>query len=113
EALLAGTIDLAVHSLKDIPTQIPEGLTLTAFPPREDPRDAWIGKPLSQMKSGDRVGTSSLRRSAQLKALGRGFEIENLRGNDGPPLEKPEQGQSQPIVPAAPGPPPLGWAEPI
>ncbi len=67
EALLAGSIDLAVHSLKDVPTGLPQGLTLAAFPEREDPRDAWIGKPLAEMRPGDKVGTSSLRRAAQLR----------------------------------------------
>src|SRR5258708_39702235 len=81
EALLDGSIDVAVHSLKDVPTELPKGLTLAAFPEREDPRDAWLGRPLAAMKAGDRVGTSSLRRAAQLRAMGRGFAIENLRGN--------------------------------
>src|SRR5258708_35678245 len=79
EALLDGSIDLAVHSLKDVPTGLPKGLTLAAFPEREDPRDAWIGKPLREMRPGGKVGTSSLRRGAQLNALGRGFAVENLR----------------------------------
>ena len=113
EALLAGAIDVAVHSLKDIPTEIPEGLTLTAFPPREDARDAWIGKPRSQMKPGDRVGTSSLRRSSQLKALGRGFVIENLRGNVDTRLRKLDEGQYDAIVLAAAGLRRLGWADRI
>ena len=71
EALLARTIDVAVHSLKDMPAEIPAGLTLAAIPEREDPRDALIGLPLEQLKQGSVVGTSSLRRSAQLRALGK------------------------------------------
>src|ERR1700736_3898788 len=60
EALLAGTIDLAVHSLKDMPTELPHGLTLAATPAREDPSDALVGKKLSDLAEGARVGTSSL-----------------------------------------------------
>src|ERR1700738_4907470 len=61
EALLAGSIDLAVHSLKDMPTEVPAGLTLAAFPVRENPRDAIVGKPLAELPHGACVGTSSLR----------------------------------------------------
>src|SRR3954452_16644054 len=66
EALLDCSIDLAVHSLKDVPTEQPSGLILSAIPEREEPRDALIGKHLSELKDGARVGTSSLRRSSQL-----------------------------------------------
>jgi len=110
EALLAGTIDLAVHSLKDMPTALPEGLALAAIPEREDPRDALIGKPLTELKAGDAVGTSSLRRAAQLHALGRGFKIETLRGNVDTRLRKLDEGQYQTIVLAAAGLRRLGWA---
>ena len=113
EALLAGSIDLAVHSLKDVPTALPSGLTLAAFPEREDPRDAWIGKPLAEMQTGARVGTSSLRRSAQLKAMGRGFAIENLRGNVDTRLRKLEEGRYDAIVLAAAGLRRLGWSHRI
>ena len=113
EALLAGTIDLAVHSLKDVPTALPTGLVLAAFPPREDPRDAWIGKPFSEMKTGDRVGTSSLRRAAQLHALNRGFTIENLRGNVDTRLRKLDEGHYDAIVLAAAGLNRLGWGDRI
>src|SRR5712692_7618245 len=58
EALLAGSIDLAVHSLKDMPTDLPAGLTLAAIPEREDPRDALIGKTLAELKDGSKIGTS-------------------------------------------------------
>ena len=67
EALLDGRIDLAVHSLKDLPTELPKGLTLAAMPQRADPRDAIIGGKLRDLKFGAMVGTSSLRRIAQLK----------------------------------------------
>src|SRR5215472_627862 len=69
EALLAGSADLAVHSLKDLPTELPPGLVLAAIPEREDPRDAVVGKRLDELPPGARVGTSSLRRTAQLRAL--------------------------------------------
>jgi hydroxymethylbilane synthase len=113
EALLDGTIDLAVHSLKDVPTGLPKGLTLAAFPEREDPRDAWIGKPLAQVNPGDKVGTSSLRRSAQLQAMGLGLVIENLRGNVDTRLRKLDEGQYAAIVLAAAGLRRLGWSDRI
>ncbi len=109
EALLDGSIDLAVHSLKDVPTALPSGLTLAAFPEREDPRDAWLGKPLLEMRAGARVGTSSLRRAAQLRAAGAGFVIENLRGNVDTRLRKLDDGQFDAIVLAAAGLRRLGW----
>src|ERR1044071_4033487 len=65
EALLERRADLAVHSLKDLPTELPEGLVLAAVPEREDPYDALVGKRLADLAPGARVGTSSLRRSAQ------------------------------------------------
>jgi len=113
EALLTGTIDLAVHSLKDMPTGLPAGLTLAAIPEREDPRDALIGKPLAELGPGSRVGTSSLRRAAQLHALGRGLVIENLRGNVDTRLSKLDEGQYDAIVLAAAGLRRLGWADRI
>ena len=113
EALLAGAIDLAVHSLKDMPTALPEGLTLAAIPPREDPRDALIGRPLAELGPGGRVGTSSLRRAAQLYALGRGFTIENLRGNVDTRLRKLDEGHYSAIVLAAAGLNRLGWGDRI
>src|SRR5438477_12430860 len=65
EALLDGRADLAVHSLKDLPTDLPEGLVLAAIPEREDPRDAIVGGRLNELPAGCKVGTSSLRRAAQ------------------------------------------------
>src|SRR5439155_5595116 len=64
DALLARQVDLAVHSLKDLPTQVPDGLRIAAIPEREDPRDAMVGRRLAELSPGARVGTSSLRRSA-------------------------------------------------
>ena len=109
EALLAGSIDLAVHSLKDMPAALPAGLTLAAFPKREDPRDALIGRTLAELRSGDKVGTSSLRRAAQLHALGLGLAIETLRGNVDTRLRKLDGGQYDAIVLAAAGLRRLGW----
>ena len=113
EALLAETIDLAVHSLKDMPTALPEGLALAAIPEREDPRDAWIGPPRADLGGGARIGTSSLRRAAQLQALGSGFAIENLRGNVDTRLRKLDEGHYDAIVLAAAGLRRLGWADRI
>lgn len=109
EALLAGTIDLAVHSLKDMPTDLPAGLTLSAIPQREEPRDALIGASLDELCEGTRVGTSSLRRAAQLHSLGRGLKIDNLRGNVDTRLRKLDEGQYDAIVLAAAGLRRLGW----
>lgn len=84
EALLAGTIDAAVHSFKDLPSLTPPGLRLAALPPREDPRDALVsrhGLRLSQLPPRARVGTSSPRRRALLRALRPDLEIVPLRGN--------------------------------
>ncbi len=113
DALLAGAIDLAVHSLKDMPTGLPAGLTLAAIPEREDPRDALIGKPLAELGAGAKIGTSSLRRAAQLHALGRGLVTENLRGNVDTRLRKLDEGHYDAIVLAAAGLRRLGWAERI
>ncbi|MEQ1884042.1 MAG: hydroxymethylbilane synthase [Bryobacteraceae bacterium] len=113
EALMNGSIDLAVHSLKDMPTALPDGLILSGIPEREDPRDAWIGKPLDHLKPGARIGTSSLRRAAQLHALNRGFVIENLRGNVDTRLRKLDEGHYDAIILAAAGLRRLGWADRI
>lgn len=84
EAMLAGHIDLAVHSLKDVPTALPAGLSLCALLERADPRDALIsnsGKPLESLPPAARVGTTSLRRSSQIKALRPDLHVDDLRGN--------------------------------
>lgn len=103
EALLAGQIDVAVHSLKDMPTELPEGLTLAAIPEREDVRDAVVGLRLEQMKPGARVGTSSLRRSAQLKAMRPDLDLRPIRGNVDTRIRKLEEGEFEAIVLAAAG----------
>jgi hydroxymethylbilane synthase len=84
EALLAGEVDFAVHSLKDLPTDDPEGIVLAAVPLREDPRDALVardGLTLGELPPGSRVGTGSPRRAAQLRALGLGLDVVAVRGN--------------------------------
>ncbi|SDY37024.1 hydroxymethylbilane synthase [Geodermatophilus africanus] len=84
EALLEGTVDVAVHSYKDLPTLPEPGLTIAAVPPREDPRDALVardGLTLGELPPGSRVGTGAPRRVAQLRALGLGLEVVPIRGN--------------------------------
>jgi hydroxymethylbilane synthase len=110
EALLDRRIDLAVHSLKDMPSDLPAGLILSAIPEREDPRDALLGAPL---KEGARVGTSSLRRAVQLKAMHRDVFVETLRGNIDTRIRKLDEGQYDTIVLAAAGLRRLGWADRI
>ena len=109
EALLAGAIDLAVHSLKDMPTDLPAGLTLAAIPEREDPRDALVGRALEDLAQGARVGTGSLRRSAQLRALRPDLKIEDIRGNVDTRLRKLDEGRYDAIVLASAGLRRLGW----
>jgi hydroxymethylbilane synthase len=109
EALLEGRIDLAVHSLKDLPTELPAGLRLAATPPREDARDALVGSPLAELASGARVGTSSLRRSAQLRAARPDLTIESVRGNLDTRLRKLDEKQYDALVVAAAGLHRLGW----
>ncbi len=103
EALLDGTIDLAVHSLKDLPTELPEGLTVGIVPEREDPRDALVGKTLEKLQPGDRVGTGSIRRAAQLRRLKPEIEILDIRGNVDTRLRKLDEGQYDAIVLACSG----------
>src|SRR4249919_2895606 len=84
EALLEGRIDVAVHSLKDLPTGEADGLALAAVPLREDPRDVVVardGLTLGELPAGSRLGTGSPRRAAQLHALGLGLDLEPVRGN--------------------------------
>jgi hydroxymethylbilane synthase len=84
DALLSGEIDIAVHSLKDLPTTPAPGLTLGAIPEREDPRDVLVardGLSLGELPTGALVGTGSARRQAQLEALGLGLELTGIRGN--------------------------------
>jgi hydroxymethylbilane synthase len=100
-ALLSGEIDLAVHSLKDVPMIIPEGLTLSAITEREEPYDVLIssnGKKLEELPSGAVVGTSSLRRQVQIKRRRRDLKVEILRGNVDTRLRKLKEGLYDAIV---------------
>lgn len=106
EALADGRIDLAVHSLKDVPTELQPEFTLAAIMKREDPRDAFISVKYSRLEElprGAKVGTSSLRRQCQLKALRRDLEIFPLRGNVDTRLRKLESGEYDAIILAAAG----------
>jgi hydroxymethylbilane synthase len=109
ESLLDGSADLAVHSLKDLPTELPEGLVLAAVPEREDPRDAVVGKPLADLPAGAKVGTSSLRRAAQLRKLRPDVVVESVRGNLDTRLRKLDEGRYDAILLAAAGLKRLGW----
>jgi hydroxymethylbilane synthase len=116
EALLAGEIDLAVHSMKDIPAQLPEGLEILCVPPREDARDALIsreGRPFKDLPQGARIGTASLRRQAQLLNARPDLRIVMLRGNLDTRLRKLKAGQFDAIVLAAAGLRRLAWAQEI
>ncbi len=113
EALLDGRIDLAVHSLKDLPTVLPDGLAVAAIPERELPFDALVGVPVAKLKPGARVGTSSLRRAAQLRHARPDLVIENIRGNLDTRLRKLDEGQYDAIVLAAAGLRRLGWGDRI
>ncbi|HEX3822982.1 MAG TPA: hydroxymethylbilane synthase [Mycobacteriales bacterium] len=106
QRLLAGDVDVAVHSFKDLPTQPPKGIVLAAVPPRADPRDALVsraGLDLAQLPAGARVGTGSPRRAAQLRALGFGLEVEPIRGNVDTRLRRVADGDFDAVVVAAAG----------
>src|SRR5580700_9051645 len=114
EALAAGRVDLAVHSLKDLPTELPPGFEIAAITEREDPRDAFCSRHYSQIKDlpkNARVGTSSLRRQAQLKAIRPDLDIHPLRGNVDTRLSKLERGEYDAIILAAAGLKRLGKTE--
>jgi hydroxymethylbilane synthase len=106
EALAAGRIDLAVHSLKDLPTDLSEQFEIGAIPVREDPRDAFCSKKcasIAELPKAARVGTSSLRREAQLKALRSDLVVHPLRGNVDTRLRKLESGEYDAVVLASAG----------
>jgi len=116
EALAAGRIDLAVHSLKDLPTQLNPRFALAAIPPRADPRDAWVCEPywaLHTLPDSGRVGTTSPRRRAQLLALRPDLQFVELRGNVDTRLRKLEQGECDALVLACAGLDRLGRAESV
>jgi hydroxymethylbilane synthase len=106
DALLAGDVDLAVHSLKDLPTADADGILLAAIPPREDPRDVLVardGLALAELPAGSRVGTGSPRRAAQLRALGFGLEVVAVRGNVDTRLRLVQDGEVDAVVLARAG----------
>ncbi|SFB16503.1 MULTISPECIES: hydroxymethylbilane synthase [unclassified Bacillus (in: firmicutes)] len=112
QAMLDKEIDMAVHSMKDMPAVLPEGLTIGCIPKREDHRDALISKghvPLDQLKQGATIGTSSLRRSAQLLVKRPDLNIKWIRGNVDTRLEKLENEDYDAIILAAAGLSRLGW----
>lgn len=111
EALLDGRIDLAVHSMKDLPTELPSGLTVAAIPQRADPLDAIIGGKLRDLKFSAKVGTSSLRRIAQLRRIRPDLDIQSIRGNVDTRIGKVEKGEYDAIVLAAAGLKRLGWGD--
>ena len=121
DCLIDGRIDLAVHSLKDLPTSLPEGLQIAAVTEREDPRDALLVRDslrtsvrsIRDLPIGARVGTSSLRRSSQLRHLRPDLELVDLRGNVDTRLRKLESGDYDAILLAAAGLSRLGLADRI
>jgi len=116
EGLLSGRADLAVHSMKDVPVELPEGLHLPVICEREDPRDAFVSRhyaTLDDLPRGARVGTSSLRRQCQLTTRRPDLEILNLRGNVNTRLAKLDAGDFDAIILAAAGLLRLGFGERI
>jgi hydroxymethylbilane synthase len=106
EALLDGRIDLAVHSLKDVPSALPEGLVLVAVPEREDPRDVLVAEPrgtFADLPRGSRVGTSSPRRRAQLRRARSDLEIVDARGNVDTRIRRLREGRFDALVLARAG----------
>lgn len=105
DALLSGTIDLAVHSYKDLPTKRPPGLSIAAIPLRDDPRDAVVskGKTLRRLPPGARVGTSSPRREVQIRAIRPDVEVVPIRGNVDSRMAKLDAGEYDAIILALAG----------
>ncbi len=112
ETLLSGDIDLAVHSMKDVPTDLPDRLAIVAITRREDPRDAFLSvkyRKFEELPRGARLGTSSLRRQTQLLGLRPDLSVETLRGNLDTRIRKMEEGRYDAIILAAAGLRRLGW----
>jgi hydroxymethylbilane synthase len=110
--LIAETVDLAVHSMKDVPTELPEGLAIRAMPPRVDPRDAIVsgaGYDLDSLPQGAKLGTSSLRRRSQVVSMRPDLEIVDVRGNLDTRMSKAENGELDAVILAAAGITRLGW----
>lgn len=116
-AILDGRADIAVHSLKDVPTRVPDGLRLAAVTQREDPRDVLVtgsgAGTIADLPSGARIGTSSLRRRAQLRRLRPDLEVLDLRGNLNTRMRRLDDGDYDGILLAAAGVLRLGWRERI
>ena len=115
-ALLDGSIDVAVHSYKDLPTAPADGIVIAAIPVREDPRDALVaasGRTLGELPPGARVGTGSPRRAAQLRALGLGLDVVPLRGNVDTRLRRVAEGELDAVVLALAGLRRLGRADEV
>jgi len=113
-ALLEGSIDIAVHSLKDLPSEESAGLTIAAVLPRDDPRDALVtgsGGDLASLPSGASVGTGSPRRASQIRSIRPDLAIKDIRGNIDTRLRKVEEGHYDAIVLAAAGLSRLGWLD--
>ncbi|HHC72397.1 MAG TPA: hydroxymethylbilane synthase [Thiotrichales bacterium] len=111
-SLLAGDTDIAVHSMKDVPMELPEGLQISVVLEREDPRDAFVCNrhaSLGELPEGARVGTSSLRRRCQLAGMRPDLQILDLRGNVDTRLRKLDEGRYDAIILAAAGLRRLGW----
>ncbi|MFY9583053.1 MAG: hydroxymethylbilane synthase [Candidatus Acidiferrales bacterium] len=116
DALLEGSVDFAVHSMKDVPTEIPAGLAFPAICEREDVRDALLshsGAKLAALPAGARIGTSSLRRQAQIRHIRPDLDLGDLRGNVDTRLRKLERGDYDAIVLAKAGLDRLGWSNKI
>ena len=115
--LLAGTVDLCVHSMKDVPTELPEGCVIAATPERVDPRDVIVSGPggynLETLPHGARLGTSSLRRRSQTVALRPDLEIVDVRGNLDTRMRKAEEGEVHAVILASAGITRMGWADRI
>ena len=114
--LLAGTVDLCVHSMKDVPTELPDGCIIAAMPERVDPRDVLVsgaGYDLDTLPQGAKLGTSSLRRRSQVAHLRPDLEIVDVRGNLDTRMRKAEDGELDAVILASAGITRMGWAERI
>ena len=113
DALIAGSIDLAVHSLKDLPTELDLRLAVNCIPKRADPRDALVGMTLAELPKAATVGTSSLRRAAQMRHLRADVQVQDIRGNVDTRLRKLDEGRYDAILLASAGLHRLGWQDRI
>ncbi|MFS1513931.1 hydroxymethylbilane synthase [Chengkuizengella sp. SCS-71B] len=116
QAMLDEEIDIAVHSMKDMPSELPEGLIIGAVPKREDVRDCIVSRehiPLSDLPKGAVIGTSSLRRASQIKSYRPDFEIKFIRGNIGTRINKLNDGEYDAIILATAGLNRVGWQDKI